>query len=289
MKKDTKYSYQINLQDKNSTHGLISDEIKNNSSILELGCDSGYFLQALQIEKNCHVFGLDYNEKAINLAQKQKLSVKKADFNIDKINKFEKQKYDYILLVDLLEHLNPPAQNLIKQFKNILKKNGQVIISVPNINHVDVISLMLTYGFGYLETGLLDKTHLHFYSSKELITLMWQHGFVCDKIKTVLVPPGYTRVARPETKYQIQLKKVVDICNPKTNFVYQYIYIFRQRKKTDTLDKQLSKLAKTTINLNSNSLTLVYPVNRIITVGKWLLRKYLWEFLDKIKNLIKKS
>lgn len=151
--------YQLN-KSKYGTHSLIANEIQKNLLILDIGCNEGY-LQKLAPENS--FFGIDNNLKNIKKAKKK---YKKVFYK--NLNEFKsiniKEKFDLIIFADILEHLMEPEKVLEYFIQKNLKKNGKIIISLPNIANI-AIRLKLLFGkFDYTKNGILDKNHLHFYT-----------------------------------------------------------------------------------------------------------------------------
>ncbi|SEH07140.1 class I SAM-dependent methyltransferase [Candidatus Venteria ishoeyi] len=141
----------------------VLDAHIDNPSILDIGCWQGNLGKALISTIQCQVDGIDIAANALETAKNngyRHIYLKDLNnFNADLI--FEK--YDIIILGDILEHLLYP-EKIIHQLHKLLNKNGKVIISLPNIAF---IYYRLSHLFGlweYKETGVMDKTHLHFYT-----------------------------------------------------------------------------------------------------------------------------
>ena len=155
--------------------------IENINSILEIGCASGVMGEALKMKnKNIFYFGIDYDIDSLNIARTRLDQVHLFDFNIDDYNKLDEiilHKFDHIIFADVLEHLLYPM-NIIKYFKKYLKPNGKIIISIPNIAHISVIKqLFFKLDFHYQDEGILDRTHLHFYTKKSFTRELNHLGF----------------------------------------------------------------------------------------------------------------
>ena len=142
-------------------------DLNKKMSVLDLGTGSGNF-ELLFSGKVKNIVGVDYNDEAIhflrNLLPKRKIkNVNLILDDIRELNKLEKQqKYDLILMVDVIEHLNfEDVKNLFSNFRKYLKKNGKVLIITPNYQS---FWLIIEYGLEYL--GLAPKFHEHQHLSK---------------------------------------------------------------------------------------------------------------------------
>ena len=159
---------------------LIDKDINDNINILEVGCGAGATLLALKnLYKNANLYGIEISENAGKVARGI------ADIiigNIEDINLPYKEKYfDYIILGDVLEHLVDPWKTLDK-LRKYLKDDGYIIASIPNIMHIGVIRQILTGNFTYEDAGILDRTHLRFFTAYEIQQMLLKCGFNLDNI-----------------------------------------------------------------------------------------------------------
>lgn len=153
------------------------------STVLDIGCSSGNFGKELIEKKECIVDGVELNERDIRLAKKKLRQV--FDFNVeDGVPADLIGKYDIVYYGDVIEHLINPIKAL-NNTKKLLKKNGKIVFSIPNMAHISVRLMLMRGKFSYGETGLLDKTHLHFYDLDEIERLFNEAGFVIEKLDWV--------------------------------------------------------------------------------------------------------
>lgn len=157
------------------THMLVWDKITENNRVLDLGCASGYFAKEL-LKKNCRVWGIDADEQVVKEAKKYCIDAKVIDFDDIDTLPFKKSFFDYILLLDILEHLRNPDK-LLKLLRKYLKRDGKIIISVPNVAFISIRLALLRGKFDYRKIGIMDETHLHFYTKKSLIDLIRKSGW----------------------------------------------------------------------------------------------------------------
>ena len=89
----------------------------------------------------------------------------------DDIDLFPGKVFDLILILDTLEHLLTPW-NFLKKIKSKLSDNGSIVISIPNIRHYSIIiNLFIKGEWEYEESGILDNTHLRFFTKKSLFKI----------------------------------------------------------------------------------------------------------------------
>ena len=100
--------------------------------------------------------------------------------------------FDAIVYADLLEHLRDPLRVLTGLNRN-LSPTGQVIVSVPNVAHLWIRVLLLFGRFDRTDRGILDQTHLHFYTERSLSKLLLEAGLTPLR-RTVTPAPLYQAV-----------------------------------------------------------------------------------------------
>ena len=167
---------------KHSSHHKIIDLVERNKKVLDVGCASGYIASILK-KKNCYVFGVDNNEEELKNARKHCDEVALLDISKDKIN----GKYDVIILGDILEHLLDPGV-ILKKLSNNLNEGGYIIISLPNIANIHPRLSLLLGKFDYTNIGILDKTHLKFFTLKTFRELVRGSGYELISMQTTPIP-----------------------------------------------------------------------------------------------------
>jgi SAM-dependent methyltransferase len=157
---------------------------KHVNSIFEIGCGSGQTLSYLKSTGRCDwVGGMEIFPAAAQAARG------KLDFvlegNIEKVSlPFEESYFDIVLCLDVLEHLLDPS-SVIKQLHTLLKPGGILICSIPNVRHFSVsIPLLFLGQWNYSDHGILDKTHLRFFTRKSAIDLVASSGLIVNKISS---------------------------------------------------------------------------------------------------------
>lgn len=169
---------------------IFKSEIKgNNLNILDVGCGSGALGAYLISNQNCEVHGFEINSNIIHLAKKNLTSVIDGNIETDPIP-FEFNSFDYIVLGDVLEHLINPIQTLEKLIK-YLNKDGVLLVTTPNVKHWSVIyNLIFKDNWEYRDWGILDYTHLRFFTKKSLNNILQKHDIANFSIKRVIQNPS---------------------------------------------------------------------------------------------------
>ena len=155
---------------------LLARRIQPGTTILELGSATGYFTRHLHDELKCTVDAVELDAQMAEQARPwcRRLVVG----NLERLNlaeQFPDMHYDTILFADVLEHLRDPLVAL-QQAVSLLTEQGQILISVPNVSYAGLIAGLLQGEFIYRDEGLLDRTHLRFFTRSSLEALLHEAG-----------------------------------------------------------------------------------------------------------------
>lgn len=242
---DTKYKVKIDLNNKNTSHTKIIDLIKCDTEILEFGCSTGYMTKELA-KKRCNVIGVEFNKLAAEKAQNycKKIIIGNIEA-LDYKNELKNSKFDYIIFADILEHLKNPKSVLIK-VKQFLKKGGKLIISVPNIAHSSIRLELLTGDFEYEELGILDETHLKYFTKKSIIRLLDSCGYYIIRLDSVSLGLTIETIKKLLKKINIICTPdILNVFNQPEAIAYQYVIASSLIKPIDySIDNLLLKPLK---------------------------------------------
>lgn len=171
-----------------NSNSVILKNISKGSTVFEFGPAHGRMTKYLKEELNCAVaiaeIDQEAGEEAAKYANLSYVGESQGDLNNKDIYMSivkSGNKYDYIIFADVLEHLTDPQYVLKWAASSMLKAKGSVWISVPNIAHNSVIIDLWNNKFEYRETGLLDKTHIKFFTESSLESFVESCGL---KVKT---------------------------------------------------------------------------------------------------------
>jgi len=152
--------------------------------ILEAGCGSGNFGAALKEKFDAEITGIELFESAAREASKKLDKVICGNLE-EKIDSAENNYYDLIVFNDVLEHLYDPW-NVLKKAATKLCKGGKVMASIPNIRHLyTMFDIVIKKDFKYTDAGILDKTHLRFFTKKSIIRMFDECGYKIIKIQGI--------------------------------------------------------------------------------------------------------
>lgn len=155
---------------------LVTDKSKN---VLEVGCGEGdTLLELKKLGKADYVVGIDI----IGLGQEKYLDLfYKMDVEEESLP-FSEGFFDVIICGDVLEHLLDPWST-VKKLRKYLKDGGYLIASIPNIRERSTMRTIFLKGdFKYVDSGILDKTHLRFFCKKNMLEMFKNANFTIETI-----------------------------------------------------------------------------------------------------------
>jgi methionine biosynthesis protein MetW len=161
-------------------HNVIAGLIPIGSRVLEVGCGTGILGEVLRNLGSCHYEGIEPSEARANMARSKGLSIHNIYLDESTIHEFDE--FDVIVLADVIEHLDAPHR-LLSLVREIMHSKSIVIVSVPNIAHWSVRLNLLAGRFQYTETGILDSTHLRWFTIQTLIKYLRSIGFSPSAIR----------------------------------------------------------------------------------------------------------
>lgn len=223
----SKYDFELDITDNTST-GMIIKKIKPGSTVLEFGCAAGRMTKYMKEILGCQVYIVEYDEEAYEKAmQYAKDGVCGDASKLAWVKKFESVKFDVILFVDILEHLLDPKEVLVN-VKKLLKEDGNIYVSIPNITHNDVILKMFNNEFEYTKVGLLDNTHVHFWGYNDIEPFADNCG-----LKVVDIEATYCELGMTEQYVGKELPFTQEFLNyfreRECGRVYQFIVTLREK------------------------------------------------------------
>lgn len=160
---------------------LLPDYCKN---VLEVGCGGGGTLAWLKnIGRAGHISGIEINPEAANIASSRLDMVYQGDADLI-LGDIDSESLDLVLCLDVLEHLVDPWQTLIRIYK-LIRPGGQLIVSLPNVRHYSVVLPLLFKGqWKYTQAGIMDQTHLRFFSRDSALEMLQTAGFCKTQISS---------------------------------------------------------------------------------------------------------
>jgi 2-polyprenyl-3-methyl-5-hydroxy-6-metoxy-1,4-benzoquinol methylase len=158
------------------------------NAVLDLGCASGVMGRVLlEKGKAKEVVGAEIFPAAAAEAQKTYQKVYVGD--VEEMDLAYENYFDYVICGDVLEHLKDPYKVLQRIFK-WLKPGGKVLVCLPNVRHYHVVRNLVFRGkWDYVSAGVMDKTHLRFFTRDSCRNMIEQAGFIVCHEEMIIYGP----------------------------------------------------------------------------------------------------
>jgi methionine biosynthesis protein MetW len=154
--------------DPSEAHEIIAQQVPLGSRVLDVGCGAGALMDYLQKRRKAVVVGIEPEHTRAETAAAQGLEVIESAFSADSAGALEP--FDVVLFADVLEHLSDPHEALTVA-RSLLKDGGRVVASVPNVAHWTVRWNLMRGRFDYQPSGIMDATHLRWFTRSTLLSL----------------------------------------------------------------------------------------------------------------------
>lgn len=155
--------------DESNPLNRISKIVADGARVLDVGAGNGVLARLLEFQgRTCFVDGVEPDPVAQQAAQShyQSLFCGTVDDFVS-VRGEGSAPYDFIVMADVMEHIANPTPTLV-QLKGLLGPNGKIVISTPNVAFGSVRLALLNGQFDYVDSGILERTHLRFYTLKSL-------------------------------------------------------------------------------------------------------------------------
>lgn len=197
-------------------------------NILDIGCAAGMLGKVLKEQNpNRRVVGIELNDEAFCHA---KINLDEAIHgNIEEFEPpFHPGQFDCIVCADVLEHLKDPWR-IAWRYATFLKPGGVMVASIPNIRHLPTLRQIAEFGsWEYQEAGILDRTHLRFFTKKTFLELLQQANIVCESI-TYLGGEELHRLRFQQENNMVRFGNFVLLDVPDEDFyelcTYQFLFV----------------------------------------------------------------
>lgn len=150
--------------------------------ILDLGCASGRLGSRLRyLKKVDQLIGVEIFKDAADEAARYYDKVYTGD--IETMNLEYVEHFDFVICGDILEHLKSPWE-ILRQIHTWLKTDGHIVASIPNIRYWRILRDLVFLGrWNYVEAGILDSTHLRFFTRRSFVNALEETGFHVEYLK----------------------------------------------------------------------------------------------------------
>jgi hypothetical protein len=210
-----------------SSHAQILDWIANvrSKTVLEIGPASGYLSRAMRAH-GCSVTAIECDATVADATSCDRLIIG----DVQTVDLSGLSAFDAIVIGDVLEHLPDPLATLTRLVP-LVRSFGYVLVSVPNVAHLWIRLQMLCGRFDYTDRGILDRTHLRFFTRRTARQLMTDAGLIVLTVQPTPVPlpllwPATGRGGRLAALHWLhhQITRLWP-----TLFAYQFVLVCRRR------------------------------------------------------------
>lgn len=169
-----------------SPHSLALKHVSGGSRVLDVGCASGYMAEALH-HKGCRITGVDQFPLPALPGKAQPDEF--IQYDLDRPFSFETDGFDYVLLLDIIEHLRSP-EGFLESLRNSIThvEETTVIVSTGNVAFLITRAMLLLGLFNYGARGILDLTHTRLFTFASLKHLFQQAGYRIEQVQGIPAP-----------------------------------------------------------------------------------------------------
>jgi glycosyltransferase involved in cell wall biosynthesis len=207
-----------------STHSRVLELIPEKSRVLDLGSGFGSVGAALK-DKGCHVVGCDM-ERGPLVDRFDRFFIANLDHGVPDVGD---EHFDYILLLDVVEHLSSP-EDFLDELRALAARSPdtQVIISTANIGFLVIRLLLLMGRFEYGKRGILDRTHTRLFTMATLRRTLVAAGFDVLKAEGVIVPVPFIFGISRLSRWIMAINKILVRLRPEV-FGFQLLVVAKAR------------------------------------------------------------
>jgi 2-polyprenyl-3-methyl-5-hydroxy-6-metoxy-1,4-benzoquinol methylase len=191
----SRYHAHVDPDAPNDARALALGMVGWNKRVLELGAASGHVTRVLA-ERHCDVTAVEYEPEVARELEGVAAGVIVGDLDDDAVLDGLPADFDVVLAGDVLEHLVDPGR-VLRRAARLVVPGGRVVISLPNIAHADVRMALLQGRWEYRPWGLMDRTHLRFFTLDGLYAMVAEAGPVATELRRVRIPAFESEVAVP--------------------------------------------------------------------------------------------
>ena len=216
----SKYDTELDPANANTSHAQILELVGGNKRVLDIGCATGYLARAL-VAQGCTVSGVEYEADAAEQARPTLDRLLVGDLEeLDLVEFFGRDQFDALVFGDVLEHLRDPL-SVLRKARPLLARGGCVVISVPNIAHGAARLALLKGRWEYRQLGLLDTTHLRFFTLASLREMLREAGLAAVEVRRTIADIFETELAIKPEDYDPELIEEVR-ADPEST-TYQFV------------------------------------------------------------------
>lgn len=157
-------------------------------TILDVGCGDGTFGAKIKARQSCRITGIEHVASVAEIARAKLDLVITGDANLLSELTLPENVFDCIICNDVLEHLIDPWAT-VRHLSKLLAPDGCIVASIPNVRHYKVLRDLIQHGrWNYTDKGVLDRTHLRFFTVKTIPDLFEPAGLVIECLQGINGP-----------------------------------------------------------------------------------------------------
>ncbi|MBU4214679.1 MAG: class I SAM-dependent methyltransferase [Actinobacteria bacterium] len=182
----TRYRAVIDPAIRNSSQTLAVEFVGADKDVLDVGCAAGDLARALN-NHGCRVSGIELDPDLAREAEPDLVELVVGDVGeLDLSSVFPAAGFDVVVCGDVLEHLVDP-ESVLRALIPLLRPDGELVVSVPNVTHGSLRLALLEGRWRYTDEGLLDNTHLRFFTRESLIALLAGVGLEVVELRATVM------------------------------------------------------------------------------------------------------
>jgi len=181
--------YRLNLDGPSTAHALVLGLVGRDKSVLEIGPATGYLSRCL-VEVGCRVTGIEADAESARRGEQSGVHLICGSVEDEEVLQQIQATFDVVVMADVLEHLSSPELTLLRM-RRFLNPGGYAVVSLPNIANWRIRVSLLFGRFDYQDEGILDRTHLRFFTKQSAEAMIREAGYDVLEFQ-----PGATRMPR---------------------------------------------------------------------------------------------
>ncbi len=193
--------------------------------VLDVGCSTGVLGRQIKQAMGITVVGIELDHDMAKVAEEVLDKVYCLDIEKKEMTTvLNEDNFDCIIFADVLEHTIDPW-GILQRFLHLLNQDGCVIASIPNVRHLSTIKELLFKGnWPYRERGIHDKSHLRFFTLKNITELFEGAG-----LEMLTLHRKYRLYERRSRKWRDKVAELLSYVIGRELFVFQYLIQARRK------------------------------------------------------------